>query len=408
MGLRPSGSGRWCRHRQADAIVRARNPGLCIKPFGTSNAPSAGVACGRMRRLGIAWLGVCICLLGLAGAASGRIHAKRDPRVRVSLHWPNSPVRHLKRLRENTNTTPSFSANLRGGVAFAGNTMETCPENVSAHKHRAKKQRHSRKRSLDSEACINANNNDHNMVYVNVDPSGGHFDSSSATLTVPTGARVVKAFLYWAADLSEGVNRPTVNPPSDGAPANGKVPADDDHPLGNTLWRTADLRVGSGSFTSIDATDPTREGVWKGIASWYNQPGQDPGFAYQVRADVTNEVNAGLSVTKKRTRSGADKQSHDDRRQRAGREGLQPVRRLEPARGVADPDGGVPRHHNLRRLRFRAGAGWPAARRRPAELHRLQHSGQRQGRRARDDLDHRGRSRDHRRLPGAGCGQRHV
>ena len=139
----------------------------------------------------------CVC---------GRTHS-RPPRL--SLHWPNSPVRHLKRQRASTNSTPSFSANLRGGVAFAGNTVETCPENQSAARHRVRRRRHSRATPQDSQACINANNNDHNMVYVNVDPSGGqHFDSSSATLTVPVGARVEKAFLYWAADLSEGVRRP--------------------------------------------------------------------------------------------------------------------------------------------------------------------------------------------------------
>jgi large repetitive protein len=248
---------------------------------------------------------VALCLLGLTGAAPARTHAKRRAIPRVVLHWPNSPIRHLKRLRQSTNATPSFSANLRGGVAFAGNTLETCPENLSAHRHRAKKLRHSRKRSADSTACINANNNDKNMHYVNVDPGDGRFNSSSATLTVPAGARVAKAYLYWAADLSEGVNRPTVNPPSFGAPANGTVPADTDHPLGNDLWRTADLRVGSGSYTTIDATDPTRNGEWKGIESWYQQPGTAPGFAYQVRADVTAEVGASLTATRRHARSAA-------------------------------------------------------------------------------------------------------
>jgi uncharacterized repeat protein (TIGR01451 family) len=266
-----------------------------------------------VRRAALAFVGVCVCLLGLTGAAPARTHASRAI-PRVVLHWPNSPIRHKKRHRA-TNTTPSFSANLRGGVAFAGNTLETCPENVAAHKHRAKKRRHTRKRSLDSEACVGANNNDHNMIYVNVDPSGGHFDSSSATLTVPAGARVAKAFLYWAGDLSEGVNRPTVNPPSFAAPANGNAPQEPgctttppgpcDHPLGNTLWRTADLRVGSGSYTPIDATDPTRNGVWKGIQSWYQQPGQDPGFAYQVRADVTAEVSAAVLAKSRSAHSAA-------------------------------------------------------------------------------------------------------
>ena len=254
-----------------------------------------------MRRLGISAV-VCTFLLALTAAAlaksnaNGHAHASARP----VLHWPNSPVRHFRRQAQ-SNLTPSFTANLHGGVAFAGNTLLTCPENLSARRHRVRQRPHSRLRSDDSVACVGANNNDHNMVYVNVDPSGGHFDSSSATLTVPTGARVVKAFLYWGADLSQGVNRPTVNPPSFAAPGGAD-------PTTNTQWKQADLRVGSGSFTTIDATDPARNGDYKGIASWYNQPGADPGFAYQVRADVTNEISAALSTTRRRTRSGADEQ----------------------------------------------------------------------------------------------------
>ena len=49
------------------------------------------------------------------------------------------------------------------------------------------------------------NNNDENMRYVNVDPAAAHFDSSRATLTLPAGARVVRAYLYWGADLARGV-----------------------------------------------------------------------------------------------------------------------------------------------------------------------------------------------------------
>jgi uncharacterized repeat protein (TIGR01451 family) len=269
----------------------------------------------RIVRRVLAFVAVCLGLLGLTGAAPARTHAKRNTIPRVVLHWPNSPIRHKIHRRAINNETPSFSANLRGGVAFAGNTLETCPENQAARKHRAKKRRHSLKRSSDSTACINANNNDKNMVYVNVDPGGGRFNSSSATLTVPAGARVAKAFLYWAGDLSEGVNRPTANPPSFAAPANGNAPQEPgctetppvgcDHPLGNTLWRNVDLRVGSGTYTPIDATDPTRNGVWKGIQSWYQQPGQDPGFAYQARADVTAEVSAGVAARSRRAHSAA-------------------------------------------------------------------------------------------------------
>jgi uncharacterized repeat protein (TIGR01451 family) len=268
---------------------------------------------------------VCLCMLSLTGAAPARLHAKLRANPGVVLRWPNSPVRHLKGLRDPNNTTPTFSANLRGGVAFAGNTLLTCPNNPSSRQRRATKSRGSRLRSQDSAACVAGNNNDFNMKYVNVDSSGGHFDSSTATLTVPTNATVVRAFLYWGADLSEGVRRDNTDPSgpntaaADAAPANGNAPQEPsctnpalppacDHPLGNTLWRTADLRIGLGTYTTVDATAPLRDGVWKGIASWYNQPGNAPGFAYQVRADVTTEVNAGLSVTKRRSARGAVKQ----------------------------------------------------------------------------------------------------
>jgi uncharacterized repeat protein (TIGR01451 family) len=268
---------------------------------------------------------VCLCVLSLTGAAPAKLHANGRAVPRVVLHWPNSPVRHLKRLRDSSNTTPTFSANLRGGVAFSGNTLLTCPNNVSSRKLRAKNRRDSPLRSQDSTACVAGNNNDFNMKYVNVDSSDGHFDSSTATLTVPTNARVMRAFLYWGADLSEGVRRANTDPSgpntaaADAAPANGNatqepsctnpaLPPACDHPLGNTLWRTAELRVGSGTYTPVDATAPLSDGVWKGIASWYNQPGNAPGFAYQVRADVTAAVQAGLSTTKRRSARGADKQ----------------------------------------------------------------------------------------------------
>ena len=104
-------------------------------------------------------------------------------RSRSQAHnWPNS--RSVTRSSNGSAATaPSFSANLRGGVAVAGNTLETCPQNQPGN-----------------EVCAgnSYNNNDQNMVYVNVDPGNGRFNSSSANLTIPAGAHVVKAFLYWA------------------------------------------------------------------------------------------------------------------------------------------------------------------------------------------------------------------
>jgi hypothetical protein len=92
-------------------------------------------------------------------------------------NWPNTPVRHTLRQRV-APTVPSFAANLRGGVAVAGNTVETCPQNQPGN-----------------EVCAgnSYNNNDQNMVYVNVDSNPTTFNSSSANLTIPAGAHVVKA-----------------------------------------------------------------------------------------------------------------------------------------------------------------------------------------------------------------------
>ena len=83
------------------------------------------------------------------------------------------------------------------------------------------------------------------MRYVNVDPAG-HFNSSAATVTLPAGARVVRAYLYWGADLARGVDKS--NGAADGAPG-GETPDDPavagSAPGANTLWTTAKLRVGS-------------------------------------------------------------------------------------------------------------------------------------------------------------------
>jgi hypothetical protein len=182
-------------------------------------------------------------------------------------------------------------------VAVTGNTVETCPENVAPGKTRAKRPRHTRGTPRDSTACINANNNDHNMIYVNVDPSNGHFDSSSATLSVPAGAQVKQAYLYWGADLSEGVNRPPNDPRP--FPAGNAAP-DGRDPQSNTLWTQALLQVGSGApFTTASASP---SGATQAIASWYQQAGNAPGWAYQARADVTIRSSTAYS----RGRGGRD------------------------------------------------------------------------------------------------------
>ena len=65
------------------------------------------------------------------------------------------------------------------------------------------------------------------------------------------------------------------------------------------------LKTGAGPYTMIDATQADRHGLEKGIVSWYEQPGNRPGYAYQVRADVTNEIRAAVASTTRHSSRGA-------------------------------------------------------------------------------------------------------
>ncbi len=226
----------------------------------------------------------CLAAVLACAVASVAVAGTLSSKVR---NWPNSPVRHTLKQKVGA-ATPSFAENLRGDVAVTGNTLETCPQNLAA----VRKHKHGRA----AEPCLNANNNDQNMGYVNVDPSAGHFNSSTATLTVPAGAQVVRAFLYWGADLSRGVNRPP-NTASDDAPGGAS-------PQTNSLYTTALLRAGGGSYATVNATAQGRDGRWDYIQSWYQQPGTSTGWAYQVRADVTAEINAGLATRARRSGAG--------------------------------------------------------------------------------------------------------
>ena len=239
----------------------------------------------------------------LAIIAFGLVCAGAAAALKPKAHnWPNSPVRHTLKQRVRA-TVPSFSANLRGGVAVAGNTLETCPQNQPGN-----------------EVCAGNtyNNNDQNMVYVNVDPGNGRFNSSSANLTIPAGAHVVKAFLYWAADLSRGVTNGQGNRTGSAAPG-GDTPAgqpkhtaDKPHTF-NSVYGTVQLRAGTGTgYTTIDAfSQGAPQARWDSVSSWYSTApgpgspeGGSPGWAYQVRADVTDPLNNALEARKVR-RKGA-------------------------------------------------------------------------------------------------------
>lgn len=108
------------------------------------------------------------------------------------------------------NFTPRFSENVPGGdIAIAANTLMTCsaadPDCAAAQ---------------DGTATGGAaNNNNHDMEYVDVDADPSTFSSSSATLDLPPGARVLFAGLYYGGRTSAG----TGGSPAPNADARGMV-----------------------------------------------------------------------------------------------------------------------------------------------------------------------------------------
>ena len=115
--------------------------------------------------------------------------------------------------------TPRFAQTARGDVAAVGNTVLTCPTAAAG--------------CTNAQGGIGAtlNNNNWNMTPVNV--AGGTVNSSSATVTLPAGATVLWAGLYWGADTSAGTN---------GAVAPNAAGKD-----------TVKLKVPGGSYQSISA-----------------------------------------------------------------------------------------------------------------------------------------------------------
>jgi len=81
--------------------------------------------------------------------------------------------------------TTLYTNNVNGNLVLLGNTLETCPFSAG-------------QLCTDARAGnANEGNDDFAMVYVDIDNDGSTFDSSSADLSLPPGATVLFAQLYW-------------------------------------------------------------------------------------------------------------------------------------------------------------------------------------------------------------------
>ncbi|WP_435205374.1 Ig-like domain-containing protein [Micromonospora sp. bgisy143] len=101
--------------------------------------------------------------------------------------------------------SPRFQESERGDVVFAGNTLVTCSTPTS--------------QCATAQTGTTANNNDFNARYVDVDSVAATTNSSSATLTVPTGATVLWAGLWWMGSAASGdPGRPSIRLAPPGQP----------------------------------------------------------------------------------------------------------------------------------------------------------------------------------------------
>jgi len=87
---------------------------------------------------------------------------------------------------------PRVSVNQAGDITLIGNTIMTCSGGGGCTNGR-------------NGTGGNLNNNDHTMVYVDIDGDASTISSSSANLTLPAGASVSWAGLYWGGDTNNAL-----------------------------------------------------------------------------------------------------------------------------------------------------------------------------------------------------------
>lgn len=95
------------------------------------------------------------------------------------------------------NFEPAFSTNDTGDISIVGNSLLTCPSSSPTC---------TQAQSGNADILLELNNNNaYAMTYVDVDSDGSTFNSSSASYSIPTGANVVWAGLYWGGRTNAGL-----------------------------------------------------------------------------------------------------------------------------------------------------------------------------------------------------------
>ncbi len=99
--------------------------------------------------------------------------------------------------------TTRFSTNDTGDIAGIANTLMTCPAGSTSSAAPATSC--AATQSVTATTASNPSyNNNYDMTYVDVDSDGSTFNSSTANQTLPSGAEILFAGLYWGGDYSTG------------------------------------------------------------------------------------------------------------------------------------------------------------------------------------------------------------
>ena len=170
--------------------------------------------------------------------------------------------------------TARFSTNDTGDVVLVGNTLMSCTSGNPCTNAR-------------NGSGTSLNNNDFRMGYVDVDADGSTFNSSQATLTLPSGAAVLWAGLYWGADTTAGSNGNAAPSPSQNNTARFATPAggyqtvtasqlDTNTTLGNDYHAFADVTAlvraaGSGTYAVANVqagTGVDRQAGWALVVAY--------------------------------------------------------------------------------------------------------------------------------------------
>ena len=136
--------------------------------------------------------------------------------------------------------SPRFTQNVQGAITFAANTVMTCPDSDS------------RCPAAQAGTGSTLNNNQFNMRYVDIDGDPATFNSSSAVLTIPSGAQVLFAGLYYDGQTTAGVGGTAAPTPSARGTVRLRVPG----LLGfQTLTASVDNSTSGKYAAFVDITD---------------------------------------------------------------------------------------------------------------------------------------------------------